>query len=160
MSMKGPNFRAGHFVYQDDRIFLNEEDVLKIKSLIAVSILISMAVLAGPARAQTQAASKPVDMAKILAEIAGTYDFDAQGQAMVINFFVQDGKLYGQPEGETAELLMPVKGDNPLKFDVTVVANGQYYELEFARNEKGEVDKCTLKTQGQEVLAKKRIKTA
>jgi len=134
---------------------------VKIKAMIAVSILTLLAaVLAGPVQAQTQAAPKPVDMAKIMAEIAGTYDFDVQGQAMVINFFVQDGKLYGMPEGETAELLMPVKGDNPLKFDVTVAANGQYYELEFARNEKGDIDKCTLKTQGMEVVAKKRAKTS
>jgi hypothetical protein len=134
---------------------------VKIKSLIAVSILISMAALAGPVQAQTQAqaAPKPVDLAKIMAEIAGTYDFDAQGQVMAINFYVQDGKLYGMPEGENAELLTPMKGDNPLKFDVTVVANGQYYELEFSRNEKSEVDKCLLKTQGMEVTGKKRAKT-
>ncbi len=78
---------------------------------------------------------------------------------MVINFYVQEGKLYGMPEGETAELLTPMKGDNPLKFDVTVSGNGQYYELEFSCDEKGLIVKCTLKTQGQEVVAKKRAKT-
>ena len=133
---------------------------MKIKSLIALFILISMAALSGPARAQAPAAAKPVDMAKIMAEIAGTYDFDIQGQAIVLNFFVRDGKLYGMPEGETAQLLMPVKGDNPLKFDVTVADNGQYYEIEFARSEKGEIDKCTMKTQGQEIVGKKRAKTS
>lgn len=132
---------------------------MKIKSLIALSILIAMAALSGPAQAQAPAAPQPVDMAKIMAEIAGTYDFDAQGQALVINFSVQEGKLYGMPENETAELLMPVKGDNPLKFDVTVASNGQYFELEFARNEKGEIDKCTLKSQGMEAVGKKRAKT-
>ena len=66
----------------------------------------------------------------------------------------------GMPENETAELLMPVKGDNPLKFDVTVADNGQYFELEFARGEKGEVEKCTLKTPGQEIVGKKRAKTS
>jgi hypothetical protein len=133
---------------------------VKIRTLIAVSILALLAaVLAGPVQAQTQAAPKPVDLAKIMAEIAGTYDFDVQGQAMVINFSVQDGKLYGMPENETAELLMPMKGDNSLKFDVTVASSGQYFELEFARNEKGEVDKCTLKSQGMEAVGKKRAKT-
>ena len=78
---------------------------------------------------------------------------------MAVLFFVQDGKLFGQPEGETAEQVMPVKGENPLKFDVTVAANGQYYEIEFARDENGRIDRCTMRTQGIDVTGKKRIKT-
>jgi hypothetical protein len=133
---------------------------MKTKSFTAVfSILALLALAAGaPAFAHPQAAPKPVDMAKIMAEIAGTYDFDAQGQALVINFYVQEGKLFGMPEGETAEMLMPMKGDNPLMFDVTTADNGQYYELEFGRDEKGQIDKCTLRTQGMEVIGKKRAK--
>ena len=133
---------------------------MKIMALIAVSVLILMAAApAGPVQAQAQAVPKPVDMAKIMAEIAGTYDFDAQGQALAINFYVQEGKLYGLPEGQTAELLLPMKGDNPLKFDVTVADNGQYYELEFGRDENGQTDRCTLRTMGMEVIGKKRAKT-
>lgn len=131
---------------------------MKFKFFIAVSILAVLAAAAGPAFGNPQAPAKPVDMAKIMAEIVGTYDFDAQGQMMVLTFSVQDGKLFGMPEGETAELLLPVKGDNPLKFDVTVAGNGQYYELEFGRDDKGQIDKCTIKTQGQEIIGKKRVK--
>jgi len=154
------NPRPPFFVFKVGFGLLNWETILKFTLLAALSILAAFALAAGlPAWAQSQNPAKPVDLAKIMAEIAGTYDFDAQGQAMVINFYVQEGKLYGMPEGETAELLTPMKGDNPLKFDVTVSGNGQYYELEFSCDEKGLIVKCTLKTQGQEVVAKKRAKT-
>jgi hypothetical protein len=134
---------------------------MKIKLLTAFMLLAAL-LGTGAANSQTapQTAAKPADPAKILADVSGTYDFDIQGQAMVISFFVQDGKLFGQPENESAEQLLPMKGDNPLKFDVTVAANGQYYEIEFGRDEKGLVDKCTLRTQGMEVLGKKRVKAA
>jgi len=113
-------------------------------------ILMSAAVSAG---SPTQ--DKPVDTKKILEEIAGDYDFDFQGQAMVINFFEKDGKLFGAPVGETPEEILPVKG-SPLKFEVTPSTTGQLYELEFFRNEKGVIDKCVLKTMGMEVTGIKR----
>lgn len=134
---------------------------MKLKFPVALSILAVLALsAAGPAFGNPQTPAKPVDMAKIMAEIAGTYDFDAPGQALVVNFYVQEGKLYGLPEGQTAELLLPVKGDNPLIFNVTVADSGQFYELEFGRDEKGQIDKCTLRTQGMEVAGKKRAKIA
>ena len=134
---------------------------MKFKLTAASSILAVLALAVGaPSFAVQQNPPQPVDLAnKIMAEIAGTYDFDAQGQAIAIAFYVQDGKLYGMPEGETAEMLMPMKGDNPLMFDVTTTDNGQYYELEFGRDEKGSIDRCTLRTQGTEIVGKKRAKT-
>ena len=114
-------------------------------------ILISAAV---PAGSQTQ--DKPVDTKKILEEIAGDYDFDFQGQAMLINFFEKDGKLFGAPVGETPEEILPVKG-SLLKFEVTPGGGGQLYELEFVRNEKGVIDKCSLKTAGMEMIGIKRV---
>jgi hypothetical protein len=134
---------------------------MKIKFLTVIMLLAALlGTSAANGQTSPQTAAKPADPAKILAEVSGTYDFDIQGQAMAIGFFVQDGKLFGQPEGESAEQLLPMKGDNPLKFDVTVAANGQYYEIEFGRDEKGLVDKCTMRTQGMEVLGKKRAKAA
>jgi hypothetical protein len=109
-------------------------------------IFLSAAVYAG---SQTQ--DKPVDTKKILEEIAGDYDFDFQGQIMMINFFEKDGKLFGAPVGETAEEILPVKG-SLLKFEVTPGSTGQLYELEFVRNEKGVIDKCILKTMGTEII--------
>jgi hypothetical protein len=113
-------------------------------------IFLSAAVYAG---SPTQ--DKPVDTKKILEEIAGDYDFDFQGQAMLINFFERDGKLFGAPVGETPEEILPVKG-SLLKFEVTPASTGQLYELEFVRNEKGVIDKCVLKTMGTEFIGIKR----
>jgi len=113
-------------------------------------IFLSAAVYAG---SPTQ--DKPVDTKKILGEIAGDYDFEFQGQVMVINFFERDGKLFGAPVGETAEEILPVKG-SLLKFEVTPSTTGQFYELEFVRNEKGVIDKCVLKTMGSEIIGIKR----
>lgn len=113
-------------------------------------IFLSAAVYAGPL---TQ--DKPADTKKILGEIAGDYDFDFQGQAMAINFFEKDGKLFGAPVGETPEEILPVKG-SLLKFEVTPASTGQFFELEFVRNEKGVIDKCVLKTMGSEIIGIKR----
>lgn len=114
-------------------------------------ILISAAVYAG---SQTQ--DKPVDTKKLYAEIAGDYDFDFQGQAMLINVFERDGKLFGAPVGETPEEMLPVKG-SLLKFEVTPSGGGQLYELEFVRNEKNVIDKCIVKTMGGEMIGIKRV---
>ncbi len=114
-------------------------------------IFISAAVYAG---SKTQ--DKPVDTKKILEEIAGDYDFDFQGQAMLINFFEKDGKLFGAPVGETPEEILPVKG-SLLKFEVTPGGGGQLFELEFVRNEKAVIDKCILKTMGSEMIGIKRV---
>jgi hypothetical protein len=104
-----------------------------------LAVLACFAAIAAPATAQV----KPVDMKKVLAEIVGDYDFSFQGQAMVIQFTEQDGKLFGAPVGETPEEIKPVEG-KPLCFDITVAANGQYYMLQFVRNDKGAVDKCVM----------------
>jgi hypothetical protein len=113
-------------------------------------LLISAAV-----HAESQTQDKPVDAKKNLQEIAGDYDFDIQGQAMLINFFERDGKLFGAPVGETPEEILPVKG-SLLKFEVTPGGGGQLYELEFVRNEKGVIDKCIIKTMGNEMIGIKR----
>jgi len=93
------------------------------------------------------AKDKPVDMKKLLAEIVGDYSFDFQGQTLMVQFTEQDGKLFGAPPGETPEEIKPVEG-KPLGFDVTVSTNGEYYELQFVRNDKGVIDKCVMSVQG------------
>jgi hypothetical protein len=113
-------------------------------------IFLSAAVCAG-----SLAQDKPADTKKILEEIAGDYDFESEGQSMVINFFEKDGKLFGAPVGDTPEEILAVKG-SLLKFEVTPASTGQLYELEFVRNEKGVIDKCVLKTMGMEITLIKR----
>ncbi|MCX6572320.1 MAG: hypothetical protein NT006_13035 [Candidatus Aminicenantes bacterium] len=119
-------------------------------ALLALACLAALAVTA-------VAQDKPVDMKKVIAEIVGDYDFSFQGQSMIVQFTENDGKLFGAPVGETPEEVKPVEG-KPLFFDVTVAANGQYYEMQFVRNEKGVIDKCVLSVMGTMVEGMKIIK--
>jgi hypothetical protein len=115
------------------------------------ALLFALACLAGIASAQAaaQAATqdKPVDMKKLIAEIAGDYSFEFQGQVLLVQFTAQDDKLFGAPPGEMPEEIRPVEG-KPLCFDITVSTNGEYYVLEFVRNDQGVIDKCVMTVQG------------
>ena len=119
-----------------------------------VLALLALACLAGVAAAQAapQAAAKdkPVDMKKLIAEIVGEYEFSAQGETLTVQFSEQDGKLFGAPPGETPEEIHPMEG-KPLCFDITLAQNGQYYELQFVRNDQGVIDKCVMSVMGMVV---------
>ena len=119
-------------------------------ALLALAFLTALAV---PSVAQ----DKPVDMKKLIAEIIGDYDFSFQGESMIVQFTGNNGKLFGAPVGETPEEIKPVEG-KPLCFDITVAANGQYYELQFVRNDKGVIDKCVMTVMGTAVEGMKIIK--
>ena len=119
----------------------------------AVLALACLSALAGPASAQ----DKPADLKKLLAEIVGDYEFSFNGESLIVQFIEQDGKLFGAPPGETPEEISPVAG-KPLAFDVTVAANGQYYELQFVRNAEGVVDKCVMTVMGAVVEGMKIVK--
>lgn len=113
------------------------------KSKVAIFTLICMAFglafLNGPAFAQE----------KKFAEIVGDYEFEFDGQVMLISFWEEDGVLYGAPEGETPEALDQVEG-KPMNFEVTV-GGGQFYELEFKKDESGKVTKCAMAVGGMEI---------
>jgi len=119
----------------------------------ALLALAFLAALAAPAAAQ----DKPVDMKKVIADILGDYDFSFQGESMVVQFTESGGKLFGAPVGEAPEELTPVDGKS-LCFGVTVAANGQYYECQFVRNDKGVIDKCVMNAMGTTVEGMKIIK--
>jgi hypothetical protein len=119
----------------------------------ALLAIVCLAALAVPSVAQ----DKPVNMKKLIAEIIGDYDFSFQGNSMIIQFSDQDGKLFAAPVGETPEEIKPVEG-KPLCFDITVAANGQYYELQFVRKDKGAIDKCVMTVMGQTIEGMKIIK--
>ena len=127
----------------------------------AATALLVLTCLAGAAAAQTTtppaAKDKPVDMKKLLAEIVGDYSFEFQGESMLLQFTEQDGCLFGAPPGEAPEQLNPVQG-KPLNFDVTVAESGDYYEIQFARNDKGVIDKCTVFVRGQVIEGSRIIK--
>jgi hypothetical protein len=120
--------------------------VLKLAiALLALACIV--APLAAQAAPQAAAKDKPVDMKKLLAEIVGDYEFSAQGETLLVQFTEADGKLFGAPPGETPEEIHPVEG-KPLAFDITVSTNGQYYEMQFVRNDQGVIDKCIMTVMG------------
>jgi hypothetical protein len=127
--------------------------------LLALACLSGIAAAQVPSKPATQAVpqDKPVDMVKLLAEIVGDYSFEFQGQTLLVQFAEQDGKLFGAPPGETPEEIHPVEG-KPLCFDVTLAESGDYYELQFVRNDKGAIDKCVMTVQGMVVEGAKIIK--
>jgi hypothetical protein len=94
---------------------------------------------------------KKPDAQKIYAEIAGEYSYNFEGQEMLIAFWVKDEKLYGAPRGQEAEYaeITPVDLEK-LKFGVSV-PNGQYYDIEFSRDENQKITKSVLRTQGMEI---------
>ena len=107
----------------------------------AVALLL---VLTGPGVfSQEKAAGK-------YAALCGDYEFEFEGQVMVISFWEEDGRLMAAPEGESAEEINPMEGEE-LKFDVTVSDNGQYYEIEFVKNDQGEIDTCIMRVMGMEI---------
>ena len=114
-------------------------------ALLALACIV--APLAAQAAPQAAAKDKPVDMKKLLAEIVGDYEFSAQGETLLVQFTEADGKLFGAPPGETPEEIHPVEG-KPLAFDITVSTNGQYYEMQFVRNDQGVIDKCIMTVMG------------
>ena len=120
--------------------------VLKLAiALLALACIV--APLAAQAAPQAAAKDKPVDMKKLLAEIVGDYEFSAQGETLLVQFTEADGKLFGAPPGETPEEIHPVEG-KPLAFDIAVSTNGQYYEMQFVRNDQGVIDKCIMTVMG------------
>ena len=94
------------------------------------------------------AQEKKAESKKTYDEIAGKYEFDVEGQVMVIAFWVEDGKLWGGPEGEEPVELEPVE-EEELKFNAST-SEGQFFEITFAKDDKGKVEKCVIGTQGME----------
>lgn len=119
----------------------------------AILALACLAIRAMPAGAQ----DKPADMKKVIADIVGDYDFAMQGESMIIQFTESDGKLFGAPVGETPEEITPIEG-KPLCFRVTLAETGQYYELQFVRNDQGVIDKCVMNAMGITVEGLKILK--
>ena len=80
--------------------------------------------------------------AKVLAEIAGNYEFEYEGQFIVFAFSVEDGKLIGAPEGEVQEELEPVEGEE-LTF-VGYAPDGREFRFKFVRDVEGKITICKL----------------
>lgn len=121
-------------------------------------ILVLIAVIAFAAAAAAQTAptaqaqeKKPVDTAKLFAEIAGSYAYTSQTQDMVISYWVEGGKLYGAPQGQESDYAEVVLMDAEKFLFEATPQGGQLYQIEFARGESGKFEKSILRTQGMEV---------
>ena len=91
------------------------------------------------------------EKAKLYEEIAGDYEYEYEGQYIVITYWVEDGVLYGTQEGnpEPPAELNPVEGKE-LVFETTG-SDGNLYTISFSRDEDGKITKSTLAVMGIEV---------
>ena len=84
------------------------------------------------------------EKAKLYEEIVGDYEYEYQGQYIVITYWVEDGVLYATQENNPdppAELI-PVEGKE-LVFETTG-SDGTPYVISFSRDEEGKITKSTL----------------
>ncbi len=88
------------------------------------------------------AQEKKVDTEKLYGEIAGSFEFDYEGQYIVFEFTVEDGNLMGAPEGEVPDVLRPVE-EKDLSF-VGFSPDGVEFQFNFARDDDGKITKCTI----------------
>ncbi len=94
------------------------------------------------------------DTEKLYAEIAGDYEFEYEGDATIITFFVKDGVLMGRDsESDPGTLLKQVEGKE-LEFKA-ISDDGQLFEIMFSRDEGGKIAKCLLVTMGMEYVGEK-----
>ena len=121
-----------------------------IPALIAVIIIAAAAAAqtAPPAQSKEQ---KPIDAAKLFAEIAGSFAYTYEVQDMVIKYWVENGKLYGAPEGQENDSAEVVLKDAEKLIFEAIPSNGQLYQVEFSRGDDKKISKSVLRTQGIEV---------
>jgi hypothetical protein len=97
-----------------------------------------LSVLGGMSFAQ----EKKIDTEKLYGEIAGSYEFEFEGQYIVFEFTVEDGNLMGAPEGEVPDVLQPIE-DTDMTF-VGFSPDGAEYQFKFTRDDDGKITKCTV----------------
>ena len=95
------------------------------------------------------------DLATKYAPIIGTYEFSMDADVMNVKFWVEDGKFWGAPPGETPAEIVPLEGED-WKFEATT-DDGQYFLITFAKDDSGKFNKCSLESMGM-VLEGTRVK--
>jgi len=91
------------------------------------------------------------DKTKLYEEIAGDYEYEYEGQVIIISYSVEDGILYATQEGdpEPPSQLDPVQGKE-LEFETTG-GDGNLYVISFSRDEEGKITKSSLATMDIEI---------
>jgi hypothetical protein len=95
---------------------------------------------------------------KLYEEIAGDYEYEYEGQVIVVAYWVEEGVLWATQEGnpEPPVELIPVEGKE-LEFETTG-SDGNLYIIGFSRDEDGKITKSTLGTMDIEIEGVKIIK--
>jgi len=134
--------------------------MLKLSQLKRVSPLLCLAVMLLLINPVTFAQEKKQDLAKKYAVIVGDYEFDMteteMGGVMTVNFYIEDGALWGLPETSAEPAKMePVEGK---EFEFTIEDPDEgTYEIKFIKDESGKYTKCHVKndTMGFDLIGTK-----
>lgn len=91
------------------------------------------------------------DKAKLYEEVVGDYQYDYEGQLIVITYWIEEGDLYATQEDDPdpPAKLDPVEGKE-LTFETTG-SDGTLYVITFSRDEDGKITKSTLAAMGIEI---------
>ena len=91
------------------------------------------------------------EKAKLYEEIVGDYEYEYEGQFIVISYWVEDGILYATQEGnpDPPSELNPVEGKE-LVFETTG-SDGNLYVISFSRDEDSKITKSSLATMDIEI---------
>jgi len=88
------------------------------------------------------AQEKNVDTEKLYNEIAGSYEFEHEGQIFVFEIKVEGGNLIGAPPGEVPDILQPVE-DTEMTF-IGFDPDGREHQFKFDRDAEGKITICTI----------------
>jgi hypothetical protein len=108
--------------------------------LVLICFALLLFVICVPSNAQ--------EKAKLYEEIAGNYEYEYEGQYIVVAYWVEDGVLWATQEGnpDPPDELTPVEGKE-LEFETTG-GDGNLYVICFSRDDDGKITKSTLSTMG------------
>jgi hypothetical protein len=135
-----PTGRAGK--RGKETILRSQRGAVIFGTVLTIALLLGGAVL--PLAAQEKKPDPgPVAVYKA---IVGEFSFDAQGQVMIIGFWEKEGKLYGAPQGQESEYAELVVQDLALLKFTASPSGGNVFELEFKKDEAGQIATCVLRS--------------
>jgi len=133
----------------DEKIDSEKENEMNTfpKSLPAIGLCLLLAAFAfsSPVLQENQTNSET-----LYKEIAGSYEFNVDGEIEVLVFFVKDGKLWGREENDYEEVEIVPTDLQVLTFEGKD-NDGQYYFLQFSRDDNHKITKCLVTTQGMDI---------
>ena len=114
---------------------MNKKNLFAIGSIVLLGFLM----ISLPAQALD---SGQTPREKLIEEMAGDYEFEFQGQYVVMSFSADGETLMGAPEGEAQEEMEPVEGE-PMKF-TAYDPSGNEWKMEFKKDDEGKITICLI----------------